>query len=154
MNISTPHARARLTVGALLLATILLAAPAAAAPHPHSGHGAPLPSATTLRRGNPGAEAAVDALTRAMSREHGYRPGSFHVELYSVPVRDADVIVPAVTATRAGAGWAESPELTMTGAAFTAAGWERQDGGGALVAGYGPGAADGRMFLALIQATR
>ena len=111
-------------------------------------------SAVVLERGTSrSAEAAVDSRARALSRQHGYQPGGFTTELYSVPAEGAAAIESDFAIAAVEAGWTPAPELASTGETFQAMGWTHA-GGRAIVAGYGKDTASGRAFVAVLRAAR
>lgn len=152
--------RIRTAIAALLIATLLAPlaacgtpAVAAAPAHLHGPTFASLSNAATLERGSSAsAETAVDSLARALSRQQGYRPSSFAVELYSVPAESESQIEANLAATIAYERWVPAPELATTGSALRAIGWTRDRQ--AIVAGYGKDAASGRIFVAVLRAAR
>ncbi len=145
---------------ALLIATLLVLLVArgtsvvAASARLHDISFASVTNAVVLERGgSASAEAAVDSLARALSREHGYQPSSFKVELYRMPAVGQADIETFFTATIAHGDWTAAPELT-TGGTYRAIGWTRESGHEAVVGGYGQDSVSEQMFVIILRASR
>ena len=152
------HVRARiaLLIAALLVSLVAGGGSAAAAPaQPQGRPFASVPKAIPLERGSSAsAEAAVDSLARALSREHGYRPASFKVELYRMPAAGQADIEAYFDAAIPHDNWTAAPELTAGGAIYKTLAWTRASGDQAAVGGYGQDSASEQMFIIVLHASR
>lgn len=150
-----PRAFAALPLISAVLLALAFAGPHTAAAHPmaHGVPQGPLVYATAAERGDAAAEAAIDALTRALSRERGYQPNGFTVDLYTMPAVFEDGLVQGFADAYANDGWAAAPELSTSGRTYTAAAWTSHGGANVLVVGYGYDTT-GDLFVTVIQAAR
>src|SRR5262249_50930062 len=159
---STIHSLIRVRAHiALLIATLLVSLVArgpsvvAASARPQDISFASVTNAVPLERGgSASAEAAVDSLARALSREHGYQPSSFKVELYHMPAVGQADIQTFFTATIAHDDWIAAPELTASGTTYKTIGWTRESGHAAVVGGYGQDSVSEQMFIIILHASR
>jgi hypothetical protein len=145
---------------ALLIVTLLVslvahgASVVGASAQLHDNSFASMTNAFALERGSSAsAEAAVDSLTRALSREDGYHPSSFKVELYRMPTVGQADIETIFAATIAHGDWTAAPELT-TSDTYKTIGWTRESGHEAVVGGYGQDSASEQMFVIILRASR
>ena len=146
---------------ALLIALLIVSLVAfgtsvfATSARPHHISFASMPNAMPLERGaSASAEAAVDSLARALSREQGYQPSSFNLELYRMPAASQADIEAFFAATFAQDGWAAAPALTSNGSTLKTSGWTRDSGKQALVGAYGRDGESEQMFVVVLRASR
>jgi hypothetical protein len=150
------RARIALLLGLLLVSLVVPSTSVFAAPaRPQEISFASVPNAAPLERGaSASAEAAVDNLARALSREHGYQPGSFNVELYRMPAASQADMETFFTTTLARDGWATAPALKSNGSTLKTIGWTRARGDQAVVGGYGHDGQSEQMFIIIVRASR
>lgn len=154
-RLARPRALATILLISAAIITLAMAGPQAAAAHPAS-HGVPqgpLEQAAVAERGDVAAEAVIDSLTRALSREHGYQPASFGVTLYTLPAAPEEGLAQRFADAYAQGGWATAPELSANSQTYEAQAWTSHSGKHAVVVGYGQDTTGG-LFVAVIQAAR
>lgn len=154
-RLTRPRALATILLICAAIITLATAGPQNAVAHPAS-HGVPqepIAQATVAERGDVAAETAVDTLTRALSREHGYQPANFAVELYTLPATSEDSLAQRFADAYANGGWTPAPELSAGGQTYAAQAWTTHGGKHAVVVGYGQDTTGG-LFVAIVQAAR
>lgn len=141
------------TLLVLLLALSISVAGASARLHDDISFASAADAVALDRGSSASAEAAIDSLARTLSREHGYQPSSFSLELYRMPAMGQADIEALFTATIARGDWTAAPELT-SGGAYKTIGWARNGGDEVVVGGYGQADVSGQMFVIIMRAFR